>query len=83
MKLRFITDPGHGWLEVPMTMIQTLGIASEISHYSYRYGDMAYLEEDCDAGVFMSAAGAAGITVEIQHQEQDPTPIRRYQRFTV
>lgn len=49
------SDPGHGWLKVPMVSLHKLGIAYEISCYSYRRGDWAYLEEDRDAGVFIEA----------------------------
>ena len=81
MKLLFITDPGHGWLEVPMSLIRDMGIAGSISRYSYRFGDMAYLEEDCDASMFMRFAEHTGYKIEVEHLEQDPTPIRNYQRF--
>jgi hypothetical protein len=56
----FHTDPGHGWLEVPMADINRLGLASKISRYSYRQGDTAYLEEDCDANLFVQALQATG-----------------------
>ena len=51
----FHTDPGHGWLQVPLRTIDSLGIADDISNYSYRDRTNAYLEEDCDAGVFIRA----------------------------
>ena len=51
----FHTDPGHGWLEVPMSLLRDLGIADKVSSYSYMRGDSAYLEEDCDAGLFVQA----------------------------
>lgn len=47
------TDPGHGWLKVPMKEIEELGI--KISEFSYQDGDFGYLEEDLDAGTFMRA----------------------------
>ena len=53
----FHCDPGHGWLAVPLAEIRKLGIADKISSYSYMSGGMAYLEEDCDAPVFIKAAG--------------------------
>lgn len=56
----FHADPGHAWLEVPMTEILALGIDDQISRYSYRKGDTAYLEEDCDASVFLRAKEARG-----------------------
>jgi hypothetical protein len=32
---KFITDAGHGWLSVPLEDIRKLGIADQISRYSY------------------------------------------------
>ncbi len=51
----YYMDPGHGWLEVPMAEIVSLGIDEKISRYSYRDGDRAYLEEDCDLTMFAAA----------------------------
>lgn len=57
----WVTDPGHGWLAVPIEQIQELGIAGSISGYSYLgsshkgYDGFALLEEDCDAGVYLDA----------------------------
>lgn len=47
------TDPGHGWLKVPMKEIEELGL--KITEFSYQDGDFGYLEEDLDAGTFMRA----------------------------
>jgi len=77
---RFIVDPGHGWLEVPLVKLNKLGIMHEISGYSYRHKNMAYLEEDCDASVFIDAI--QGIEdynfIEVY---QENTPIRNYCHF--
>ena len=81
MNFRFISDPGHGWVEVPIKLIEVLGIKSKISAYSYRKADMAYLEEDCDAYEFAQACKAQGITVEYSEVYQENTPIRHYSRF--
>ena len=51
----FISDPGHGWVKVPLSMLRELGIDEQISPFSYMRGANAYLEEDCDAGLFMRA----------------------------
>ena len=48
----FISDPGHGWVKVPVSLLQNLGISREITTYSYMRGAYAYLEEDCDAATF-------------------------------
>jgi hypothetical protein len=54
-RYRFISDPGHGWLEVPVKELTTLGVAHLISSCSYVKGALAYLEEDCDMSVFLTA----------------------------
>ncbi|MBU2853362.1 zincin-like metallopeptidase domain-containing protein [Acidithiobacillus ferriphilus] len=53
----FTSDPGHGWLVVPVSDIFTLGIAPNISPFSYLSprGGKAYLEEDGDAPRFVEA----------------------------
>lgn len=63
-KYRFIEDPGHGWLEVQMSELVTLGIIQKISSCSYTTGPrpgnadpLVYLEEDCDFAVFAEAKG--------------------------
>jgi hypothetical protein len=65
----FHADPGHGWLEVPAALVRELGIAAQISAYSYisQDGRTAYLEEDCDAYKFVQAARAAGINPQPNH----------------
>jgi len=78
----FFDDPGHAWLEVPIGHLAQLGIINDISRYSYVNGSMAYLEEDCDAGIFMNAARAAGIDVSFREIHQDPTPIRDYPHYS-
>jgi len=60
MELTFYSDPAHGWLEVPISLIDDLGIGGNISQYSYIKGDRAYLEEDCDLSLFMTAYQAKG-----------------------
>ncbi len=46
-----------------------------------RDNDMVYLEEDCDAGIFMDAAKAAGIEVSFNEIHQENTPIRHYNAY--
>ena len=53
----FFSDSGHGWLKVPLKDIINLGIEDKISSCSYELGDYAYLEEDCDASLFLNAIG--------------------------
>lgn len=51
----FISDPGHGWVKVPIKLLWELGIAEKITTYSYQRGEYAYLEEDGDATLFHRA----------------------------
>ena len=78
----FYTDPGHGWLAVKKQFLETLGIAAQITPYSYQHGDTAYLEEDCDMTVFLQALKKTGIEVEItiHHTDQD-SRIRSYASY--
>ena len=57
----FHTDPGHAWLEVNQPMLSLAGLtAKSFSRYSYTdrrapTGVRYYLEEDCDAYIFIKA----------------------------
>lgn len=71
--LTFHHDPGHGWLEVPVETFLLAGAKfSRISPYSYAgvkgFVPYLYLEEDCDAFVFLQAAEQAGMKVTVQNQ---------------
>jgi hypothetical protein len=77
------TDPGHGWIAVPVKLLSNLGLIDKISTCSFLRGKTAYLEEDSDALKFINAFRAAN--------GQDPTfsenntdkrsPIRSYGRY--
>jgi hypothetical protein len=83
---RFINDPGHGWLEVPVGELNALGIINAISPYSYQNGRMAYLEEDCDYTTFV-LAWEREHGIKWNHEQntidtyQDPTPVRNYKHM--
>lgn len=82
MKFRFISDPGHAWLDVPRDLLGTLGISNQISNCSYQRGDRVYLEEDCDAVRFVAAYEAqVGAKVEFVEVHQERTPIRGYASY--
>jgi hypothetical protein len=53
------SDPSHGWLKVPFKDLYDSGVSQKISSFSYlgtgsRFG-YAFLEEDCDASLFLDA----------------------------
>ena len=76
LSLVFFHDPGHGWLRVPLHALDELNVQGDISPYSYMDSGFAYLEEDCDCGVFTTAAKAAGYELSIADEYQENTPIR-------
>ncbi len=83
LNLRFYSDPKHGWLEVDMVYIIGLGLANKISCFSYMHGDYAYLEEDCDAPLFLNAAKAAGIEVNyVSYFSNEGCEMRSYERYS-
>ena len=81
IKLTFYTDPGHGWLEVNRTDLDALDIAHQISSYSYERGTKVYLEEDCDASLYLETAKAAGWILTMFEKYSDPCPVRDYPRY--
>lgn len=84
MKLTFYSDPGHGWLRVPVHLLDSWGLIDKITPYSYvRGNNWAYLEEDCDASTFLNAAEMRGQSVEIRESNcaRDYSPIRNYANY--
>jgi hypothetical protein len=67
--VRWFVDPGHGWLRVPLVSCEGL----RFSEYSYidRAGGWLYLEEDCDAGVWLRAHDLRGSSFGVVDFEGD------------
>jgi len=64
MNFTFYFDAGHGWLAVSETQAAMVGLTEgDFTAYSYREGDMLYLEEDCDALTFVRAWEAENGTI--------------------
>lgn len=52
----FYSDPAHGWLKVSLKDVAAVGLKSaDFSTYSYARNNSLYLEEDCDASLFVKA----------------------------
>jgi len=78
----FFADAGHGWMRVKLSDLRNSGVYEKISSYSYKKGDYAYLEEDCDAPLFLD--GYKKLMGEYQIKEHTPTKnssIRNMPRF--
>lgn len=73
-------DPGHGWLRVKRSELDALGITNKISGYSYQKGIYAYLEEDCDASLFIKHVGIANMSIK-EHYSIGYSKIRNYEYF--
>lgn len=84
LTLNYFNDPGHGWVAVKRAKLIELGIADRISPYSYQRGATVYLEEDCDASLFLDTLNAAGHTYTLRYKHTDRnSPIRSYERYAV
>jgi len=80
--IKFFTDGSHGWLEVSQEELYRVGIAAKISSYSYKKGEMCYLEEDLDAGKYIDKLKEEGTEFEFNEIYEENTPIRNYNQYT-
>ncbi len=79
---KFLSDYGHGWLSVKRKELEELGLLDKISTYSYTKGLSVYLEEDCDAGLYLKAQREKGVDVKISMGKRTKrSPIRGYACF--
>lgn len=78
---RYIQDPAHGWIEVPLEELEN--IAYKISRYSYMNPKTgkAYLEEDCDAAIFIKKLKDTDTPYEIKEVYQENTFVRNLPSF--
>lgn len=82
MKVDFYSDSGHGWLKVSFALLLKMGIQNKISGYSYIRNGSAYLEEDCDANIFINAYKKMyGDLNIIEHNTNGQSKIRRYAQY--
>lgn len=66
----FISDPGHGWVKVPIVLLCQLGIAGKVSSYSYWRKGFAYLEEDCDLSLLVAALSERGHQIKFRERNR-------------
>lgn len=82
IKIKFYSDPGHGWAAVKRDLINSLGIADKITHYSYQKGNTVYLEEDCDLSTLITALKDKGVSITFDERNtNNRSPIRSYEHF--
>jgi hypothetical protein len=82
MEFTIHTDAGHGWLQVHKDELELFEVADKISSYSYKNGVHVYLEEDCDAELFLTAVENYGFDIKINtlHTDGDSI-IRTFKRY--
>jgi hypothetical protein len=90
LQLDFYYDIGHGWLKVTTAQLNELGIYNQVSNYSYinvAYSNDdesydVYLEEDCDAPLFLNALKDHGIEFTLNNIDEGHSSfIRLKHRF--
>jgi hypothetical protein len=82
MQILYYTDAGHGWFKVDKALLIKLGIAGDISSYSYQRNSSVYLEEDCDAGRLFKALDERKIAWTYKQMHTNKvSKIRGYQQF--
>lgn len=76
------SDPGHAWGKVKRIVLHNLGIANNISSYSYQRGEYVYLEEDCDLSTLCMALNERNTRVKFVEKRTDrDSRIRSYERY--
>jgi len=79
LRFRYYQDPGHGWVAIKIKLLKKLGIAEQISSFSYMRNDKAFLEEDCDMARLINRLDELGITYEfIECHSSKQSKIRNY-----
>ena len=82
LTLTVYVDPGHAWVAVPLSLVEELGIKDIITNCSYYKDGMCYLEEDCDASVFVKVAREKGYTFTFKESHNDwESPIRKLPHY--
>lgn len=76
------SDGGHAWLAVKRRELEFLNIIDKVSRFSYQKGGTVYLEEDCDAGLFIVAYEKKfGTRPLMRTSYRNVSPIRGYELF--
>jgi len=84
-KYRLFSDSGHSWLEVDFNELVKLGIHKKITAWSYIKGDRVYLEEDCDAPLYLQTKKdqTGEVTEYVEITSDYNSPIRSYNAYLI
>ena len=69
----YYSTPRHGYFQVKGDDLRDLKISQIMTHYSYynEDDDIFYLEEDCDASLFIKRCELDGVTVNVTDEDID------------
>lgn len=82
ISIKVFADPGHAWARFPKSRLTILGIADKISTYSYQNGSNAFLEEDCDLSVLITALRDRGYEIKFNESHTNrQSKIRSYDYY--
>ena len=82
--IKVFADPGHAWARFPKARLVKLGIADKISCYSYQNGTNAFLEEDCDLSVLITALKEKGYEIKFNESHTNrQSKIRSYNTYRI
>lgn len=82
LKFMSYSDDGHSWLRVQKYLVKDLLGLDKISNYSYEHNGWLYLEEDCDAGLFINKLNELKHEFTIKHSRKNgQSHIRNYSRI--
>ena len=82
ISIKVFADPGHAWARIAKSKLVSLGIADKISTYSYMNGTNAFLEEDCDLSILISALRVRGYEIKFNESHTNrQSKIRNYSTY--
>lgn len=79
MRLRFIHDSGHGWLEVPLDEFPDAEKYGTGFGFINERGRVIYLEEDIEAGLFIAEHPEVVEGIDSEYHDGD-SPVRLFPR---
>jgi len=84
MQITIYSDSGHAWGKCKKALLERLGIAKDISKYSYQRDVYAYLEEDSDLPLLCQALRKQGKAVSFNERvaEYKQSKIRQYEEYS-
>lgn len=82
-KITVYSDPGHAWAKVTRHELKRLGIADQISCFSYQNKGYVFLEEDSDLFKYTEALRLKGYTITfVEKWTNRRSKIRLYDNYS-